>query len=120
MRFTSRDLDELLWEWAADTLKEIDSGYPSSYELNYRVDNGVIFIPDYFPKPKIHHLANEILALQRDQRNSIIARYLFCMNVCDIAKAEHCHPATIYRNLSKARRYLLDSMRKFVYTFRRL
>jgi len=117
---TEKELDALLWEWAAETLKEIDSGYPSSYELSIRVDTGTIYIPDYFPHPKIHHLANEIFSMERDLRNIILYIYLFNMKKDDIAKAEHCHISTIYRNLRKAREYLLVSMRNFTYTFRRM
>ena len=120
VRFTEKDLDALLWEWAAETIKDHDSGYPSSYELQQRVDTGTIYIPDYFPRPRVHFLANEIFSLEADQRNAIICRYLYCMKVCEIAKLIQCHQATVYRNMNRARAKLLDQMRNFVYKSCRL
>jgi hypothetical protein len=119
-RFSEKDLDALLWEWAAMTLEDQDSGYPSSYVLNQRVDCGVVYIPDYFPHPKVCYLANEIFSLESEQRNPIICKYLFNMNPQEIAKALSCHRATVFRNLNKARAKLLDQMRLFVYKSYRL
>lgn len=115
MAFSEKDLDSLLWDWAAETIKTQESGFPSSYEIKQRVDSGVVFVPDYYPKPKICRLAHHIFCLERDLRNIIILKYLFSMKIPEIALECGCHNATIYRKLTKARAYLLDEMRNYLY-----
>ena len=120
MAFTEKDLDALLWDWAAETLKTQQEGFPSSYEIRQRVDSGVVFVPDYYPKPKICRLAHYIFCLERDLRNIIILKYLFSMKIPEIASECGCHNATIYRNLNKARGLLLENMRNYIYKLTRV
>ena len=110
-----KDLDALLWDWAASTIKEQDSGFPSSYELSQRVDCGIVFTPDYYPRPKLCRLAGSILCLEKELRNVIIAKYLFCREISEIAKYNACHKATVYRKLTESRKKLLDEMQKFTH-----
>lgn len=120
MPYKDKDLDEDLWLWAQEILKAQDSGYPSKYILEPRVDHCVVFIPDYYPHPKICNLSNTIFALEIDKRNIIVAKYLLSWKIPKIAKYCDCHNATIYRKLNDARAFLLDEMRKFVYKNNRL
>lgn len=110
-----KDLDALLWDWAATTIKDQESGFPSSYELNQRVDCGLVFTPDYYPHPRLCRLAGSIIALEKELRNVIIAKYLFCWGISEIAKHNGCHKATVYRKLTESRRKLLDEMRNFIH-----
>ena len=120
MRFTDKDLDALLWEWAQMTINDHDSGYPNNYILTQRVDHGLVFVPDYAPHPKINHLANTIFGLNTELRNPIIGKYLLCMHIQRIAKESECHPSTVYRKFNQARGILLEEMRKFSYKNSRL
>ena len=115
MKFSEKDLDALLWDWAADTIKAQDSGYPSNYEIGQRVDCGVVFVPDYFPRPKVCRIAQLIFELEREYKNIIVAKYLFCWKIQEIAKYNGCHNATVYRKLAESRRILVDEMREFTY-----
>lgn len=110
-----KDLDALLWDWAAATIKAQDSGFPSSYEISQRVDCGVVFVPDYYPRPRLCRLACLIFSLEKEQRNTIVGKYLLSWSISEIAKVNGCHKATIYRKLSESRAHLLEEMRNFVY-----
>lgn len=111
--FNNKDLDVLLWEWAASVLHDHDSGYPSDYTLRQRVDSGQVFVPDYFPKPRIARINIAIGELEDELKNTIVCRYLFNMKIPEIAQTNGCHNATVYRKLNSARDILLDEMRMF-------
>ena len=118
--FNHKDLDALLWDWAADTIKGHDSGFPSNYELKERCDTGTVFVPDYYPKPKIRALGNIIFNLKPEQKNIIGCRYLLCLKIPEIAKKNGCHNATVYRKLNETRKVLIDEMRIFLYAYSRV
>ncbi len=120
MAFNEKDLDELLWEWASETLKGHDSGYPSNYILEQRVDHGTPFVPNYYSHPKVCFLGNAILSLELSLKNALVAKYLFCWRIAKIALFCECHPATVYRKLSDSRGILLAEMRNFVYNSNRM
>jgi hypothetical protein len=120
MVFRDKDLDALLWDWAADILKAHDSGYPSSYELKQRVDSGIVFVPDYFPSPKVCALGNAIYNLRTELKNIIAYKYLYNMKIPEIAQENDCTPRTIHRKMNEARSLLLEEMSVFVYKSTRM
>ena len=97
------------------TLNDHDSGYPSDTSFKIRVDSHTVYVPNYFPHPKINHLANEIFSLEARRRNTIVGKYLLNMKFPQLAKHEGCTVRTIYRRFNEARGILLDRMSQFSY-----
>lgn len=120
MKFTDKDLDSLLWEWAQMTINDHDSGYRSDTSFKIKVDHTTLYIPDYFPHPKINHLANNIFGLETDKRNLVVGKYLFRMNNSELGRLYKYHRHTVRRKIDEARQVLLDEMCQFCYKNNRL
>lgn len=108
-------LDGLLWEWADMILKEISGGEGwSSTTTEYRImfnlprAQGVYIvpIPNYWPKPKVRELNNQILSLPAELRDAIVARYVLNKISRNLAECCNCSVSTAYDRINRARKLL--------------